>query len=197
LAFFFLRLLLVYLCCTRVQYVSPRTYHISEITINQHIKLHSQIGIHNTEPPHKPAQMHKLNKPIPHTQQSTQQMSEAYQKEITNRLTKTFLDIQLLRLVATEPMWGYKIKKTVETSFGVKLRHGALYPMLNYLEKEGFLTCQKQQQNGRARKVYTTTAKGKEYLEAYYSLLKEQIQTKTEPKAEASSTEKRKRKKPA
>jgi PadR family transcriptional regulator, regulatory protein PadR len=126
-------------------------------------------------------------------------MSEAYKKEITNRLTKTFLDIQLLRLVATEPMWGYKLKKTVETSFGVKLRHGALYPMLNYLEKEGFLTCQKQQQNGRARKVYTVTAKGKEYLEAYYNLLKEQMQINTEPEptTEANSTQKRKRKKPA
>jgi len=109
-------------------------------------------------------------------------MSEAYRKEITQRLTKTFLDIQLIRLVVSEPMWGYKIKKTVETTFGVKLRHGALYPMLNHLEKEGLVACQKEQQGGRARKVYTATAKGKEHLQIYYTLLKEQMKTKTELK---------------
>lgn len=102
-------------------------------------------------------------------------MEEAYKKEIIERLTKNLLDIQLLRLVEAEPMWGYKIKKTVEKDLGIKLRHGALYPMLNYLEKEGFMTSQRQQQTGRARKVYTITMKGKEYLASYYAVLNEQI----------------------
>jgi DNA-binding PadR family transcriptional regulator len=98
-----------------------------------------------------------------------------YQKEIIQRLTKNLLDIQLLRLVEAEPMWGYKIKKTVESTLGIKLRHGALYPMLNQLEKEGFLTSVRQQQSGRARKVYTATDKGKKYLESYRAVLKKQI----------------------
>ena len=74
-------------------------------------------------------------------------------------------------------MWGYKIKKEVETKFGVKLRHGALYPLLNSLEQKGFLTSQKQQQGGRTRKVYTITKKGKKYIETYHNILKEQILT--------------------
>ncbi|RLI16805.1 hypothetical protein DRO44_04890, partial [Candidatus Bathyarchaeota archaeon] len=86
---------------------------------------------------------------------------------------------QILKLINTEPMWGYKIKKEVETRFGVKLRHGALYPLLNSLEKKGFLTSQKQQQGGRTRKVYTITKKGKKYIETYHNILKEQIQNKT------------------
>jgi DNA-binding PadR family transcriptional regulator len=73
-------------------------------------------------------------------------------------------------------MWGYKIKKTVEKNLGIKLRHVALYPMLNYLEKEGFLTSQKQQQSGRARKVYSITEKGENYLASYYAVLHEQVQ---------------------
>ena len=73
-------------------------------------------------------------------------------------------------------MWGYRIKKQVETNFGVKLRHGALYPLLNALEQKGFLTSQKQQQGGRTRKVYTLTKKGKQYIETYDSILTEQIQ---------------------
>jgi DNA-binding PadR family transcriptional regulator len=73
-------------------------------------------------------------------------------------------------------MWGYKIKKQVEANYDVKLRHGALYPLLNALEQKGFLKSQKQQQGGRTRKVYAITKKGEEYIEAYNSILKEQIQ---------------------
>lgn len=73
-------------------------------------------------------------------------------------------------------MWGYKIKKVVEALFGVTLRHGALYPMLNRLETEGLLTSEKQKQGGRTRKVYTITRKGKQYIEAYAGILKEQLE---------------------
>jgi DNA-binding PadR family transcriptional regulator len=108
-------------------------------------------------------------------------MAETYRKEIVQRITKNLLGIQLLRLVQAQPLWGYRIKKKVETDFDIKLRHGALYPMLNSLERKGFLTSQKQQQGGRARKVYTITKDGKEYLQIYYSILREQIENeKTE-----------------
>jgi DNA-binding PadR family transcriptional regulator len=72
-------------------------------------------------------------------------------------------------------MWGYKIKKHMETNYEVKLRHGALYPLLNALEQKGYLKSQKQQQGGRTRKVYAITKKGEEYIEAYNTILKEQI----------------------
>jgi DNA-binding PadR family transcriptional regulator len=103
-------------------------------------------------------------------------LSEQFKKEIVQRITKNLLDIQILRLIQTQPMWGYKIKKQAETKFGVRLRHGALYPLLNALEQKSFLTSQKQQQGGRTRKVYTITKKGKQYVETYDDVLKEQIQ---------------------
>ncbi len=78
-------------------------------------------------------------------------------------------------MVKAQPLWGYKIKKQVEANFNVKLRHGALYPALNALEHNGFLESQKEQKDGRARKVYSITAKGKEYLQSYYSIVKEQL----------------------
>jgi DNA-binding PadR family transcriptional regulator len=105
-------------------------------------------------------------------------MAETYRKEIVQRITKNLLDIQLLRLIQAQPLWGYKIKKKVETDFHIKLRHGALYPMLNFLERKGFLTSQKQHQGGRARKVYTITKSGKEYLQSYFGILKEQLEGK-------------------
>ena len=103
-------------------------------------------------------------------------MTQNYKKEIVQRITRNLLDIQILRLLNTEPMWGYKIKKQVETNYEVKLRHGALYPLLKTLEQKGFLKSQKQQRGGRTRKVYTITEKGREYIETYDSVLKEQIQ---------------------
>jgi DNA-binding PadR family transcriptional regulator len=127
--------------------------------------------------------LHKLNKPKHEKVQDKPKtkgeiMIETYRKEIVQRITKNLLDIQLLRLVQAQPLWGYKIKKLVEIDFHIKLRHGALYPMLNFLERKGFLTSQKQHQGERTRKVYTITKNGKEYLQSYYTILKEQIEGK-------------------
>ncbi|MEJ5328214.1 MAG: PadR family transcriptional regulator [Candidatus Bathyarchaeia archaeon] len=105
-------------------------------------------------------------------------MAETYQQELVQRIIKNLLDIQLLRIVQTQPLWGYMIKKKIETTFKIKLRHGALYPTLNSLERKGFLKSQKQTHEGRARKIYTITDAGKEYLQNYYVILKEQLENK-------------------
>ena len=104
-------------------------------------------------------------------------MVEVYREELVQRITRNLLDIQLLQLIQAQPViWGYRIKKEVEENFHIKLRHGALYPMLNSLERRGFLTSKKQRQNGRARKVYTITEEGVKYLQAYYAIIKEQLE---------------------
>jgi PadR family transcriptional regulator PadR len=103
-------------------------------------------------------------------------LAETYQKEIARRIVKNLLDIQLLRMVQAQPLWGYKIKKKVEANFQIKLRHGALYPTLNSLERKGFLTSQRQTTGGRTRKVYTITRQGKDYLQSYHAILKDQIE---------------------
>jgi DNA-binding PadR family transcriptional regulator len=105
-------------------------------------------------------------------------MAETYRKELVQRMIKNLLDVQLLRMVQAQPLWGYMVKKKVETNFQIKLRHGALYPMLNSLERRGFLTSQKQTQGGRVRKVYTITKEGKECLQSYYDILNEQVEGK-------------------
>src|SRR4030066_2429864 len=142
--------------------------------------LTASIKKHNTAIP-IPLFLHNLNKQKHEqvqnrTRNEGKNMAETYREEIVQRITKSLLDIQLLRLVQAQPLWGYRIKKKVETDFQVKLRHGALYPMLNSLEKKGFLTSQKQQQSGRARKVYTITKEGRKFLQAYYTILREQLE---------------------
>lgn len=108
--------------------------------------------------------------------QSVKKVNETFKKGLVQRITRNLLDVQLLRLIQTQPMWGYKIKKQAEAKFDVKLRHGALYPLLNNLERQGFLTSNKQQQGGRTRKVYSITRKGQECITTYQHILKEQIQ---------------------
>ena len=102
-------------------------------------------------------------------------MTGTYRTELEQRIIKNLLDVQLLRMVQIQPLWGYKIKKNVEANFNMKLRHGALYPMLNKLERKGFLISERQTKGGRSRKVYNITKKGEEYLQSYYSILKNQL----------------------
>ena len=100
-------------------------------------------------------------------------MSETYRDEIVQHIIRNLLEVQLLRIVQTQPTWGYQIKKQVETQFKIKLRHGALYPTLKALETRGFLECKKQRKSGRARKVYVITGEGKDYLQTYRNIIME------------------------
>lgn len=102
-------------------------------------------------------------------------MTEDPKKQIVQRITRNFLDILVLRLIQAEPMWGYKIIKKTKKLFGIKLRHGALYPLLNNLEKDGYTKSEKTTIRGRVRKVYNITPKGTQLVDAYYDFLKDQL----------------------
>jgi PadR family transcriptional regulator PadR len=95
--------------------------------------------------------------------------------QIRRRFAKSFLDILILRLVNAEATWGYDIIKKTESEYNVKLRHGALYPMLNELENRGMIKSRKELQKGRARKVYQITEAGRQLLSAYYEFARQQI----------------------
>ena len=103
-------------------------------------------------------------------------MTEDPKKQFVQRITRNFLDILILRLIQTEPMWGYKIIKKTKQLFDIKLRHGALYPLLNSLETDGYVTSKKTTEGGRVRKVYKITPKGKELVAAYRDFLKQQLE---------------------
>jgi PadR family transcriptional regulator PadR len=102
-------------------------------------------------------------------------LTEDPKKQIVQRITRNFLDILVLRLIQAEPMWGYKIIKKTRRLFGIKLRHGALYPLLNSLEAEGYARSKKTTKEGRVRKVYQITPKGTQLINAYHEFLKEQL----------------------
>lgn len=103
------------------------------------------------------------------------QTDDNAERELKRRFVNEFLDLLILRLVNTQPAWGYKIIKKTEASYGVKLRHGALYPMLNTLESKGFITSRKDLYKGRVRKTYEITANGKKLLDIFDEFLRDHI----------------------
>jgi DNA-binding PadR family transcriptional regulator len=107
-----------------------------------------------------------------------QTLAEVFTAELERRFVKDFLDILILQLVQTQPTWGYKIIKKTEAKYGVKLRHGALYPLLNALETKGLITSRKELEKGRIRKIYEITPGGKKLLQTYQNFLKEQTSMK-------------------
>lgn len=105
----------------------------------------------------------------------TTQSAENLADQIKRRFSKSFLDILILQQIKAGPTWGYEIIKKTETQYQVKLRHGALYPMLNALESRGLVTSRRELQKGRARKVYEITESGNQQLEAYYNFMKQHV----------------------
>ena len=105
---------------------------------------------------------------------SIQESVEAYTSQLRKRFVKSFLDLLILRLIEAKPTWGYDIIKETRAQYDLNLRHGALYPTLNELEKKGLLNSTKKLQKGRVRRVYSITPMGKQVLQTSQDFLKQQ-----------------------
>ncbi len=81
-----------------------------------------------------------------------------------NSLYKGTLQNIILKLLAKEvKMYGYQItQRTKELTQGeLEMTEGALYPLLHKLEAEDMIKSEIQKINGRDRKYYLLTEKGK------------------------------------
>ena len=86
------------------------------------------------------------------------------QKEVQVKITKGLMDMIVLQLLKSEPMHGYQIITNIRKNFGVYLGPSTVYPMLNALEKKGYLTSEWNMNSERPRKVYTLTVDGQSIL---------------------------------
>jgi DNA-binding PadR family transcriptional regulator len=82
------------------------------------------------------------------------------QKEVQTKLTKGLLDLIILQFLETEPMHGYQIITTIRKSFGVYFGPSTIYPLLNTLERKGYVKSKWNMDNERPRKVYELTNDG-------------------------------------
>ena len=79
---------------------------------------------------------------------------------------KGHLDLLLLAAVQSLPAHGYAIAEMLRTrSAGAfELAEGTLYPALHRLERSGLLLSRWSEVNGRRRRVYQLTPKGRRAL---------------------------------
>src|SRR2546423_13929611 len=79
---------------------------------------------------------------------------------------KGHLDLLLLATVASQPAHGYALVEALrERSGGVfTLAEGTVYPALHRLERGGFLRSMWTRHDGRRRRVYAPTRKGRKAL---------------------------------
>ncbi|MDN4012832.1 PadR family transcriptional regulator [Chryseobacterium gambrini] len=81
-----------------------------------------------------------------------------------NSLYKGTLQNIILKLLAKEvKMYGYQITQRAKelTQGELEMTEGALYPLLHKLEAKGMILSEIQKINGRDRKYYLLTEKGK------------------------------------
>ena len=86
------------------------------------------------------------------------------QKEVSTKLTKGLLDLIILQFVSTQPMHGYQIITKVRKNFGVYFGPSTVYPLLNTLEKKGFVKSEWNMNSERPRKIYSLTNNGQNML---------------------------------
>jgi PadR family transcriptional regulator PadR len=86
------------------------------------------------------------------------------QKEVSNKLMKGLLDLIILQFLSAQPMHGYQVIMKIRKSFGVYFGPSTVYPLLNTLEKKGFVNSVWNMNSDRPRKVYSLTTNGQNML---------------------------------
>ncbi len=85
-----------------------------------------------------------------------------------------FIKIHILYHAAREPIFGVDITEEL-ARHGYSISPGTLYPTLHRLAKEGYLEGNSKVVNGRVRKYYQATAKGKLMLERSKKKIRELV----------------------
>ncbi len=96
----------------------------------------------------------------------------------SNKIIKGSLRTVILQLLLNNgKMYGYEITRAVkEGSKGkTKITEAALYPTLHKLEEAEFLSVKEQTVDGRVRKYYQLTRKGRKEADTELEILKEAI----------------------
>jgi len=81
----------------------------------------------------------------------------------SKELLKGTLTVIILKLLSErDRMYGYEIFQQVkqQSNGAILLKDGSLYPALQKLAKEGLVSFEEEQVNGRTRKYYAITKKG-------------------------------------
>jgi PadR family transcriptional regulator PadR len=85
-------------------------------------------------------------------------------KEVQVKLMKGLLDLIVLQFLSSQPMHGYQVITRIRKTFGVYFGPSTIYPLLNVLEKKGYVKSEWNMNSERPRKVYKLTNEGQSLL---------------------------------
>src|SRR6266436_5054016 len=90
--------------------------------------------------------------------------------DIDRELLKGSISLLLLNLLSRGELYGYEIiqEASRRSANAFEFKEGTLYPALHQLERKGHIKAEgRTGQNGRERKYYSLTAKGKKAAQQY------------------------------
>lgn len=82
------------------------------------------------------------------------------------QLGSVLLDACVLAVVMREDTYGYKLTQEVKQIMDVS--ESTLYPVLRRLQKDGYLRTYDKTFQGRNRRYYTVTEKGRKQFQQFY-----------------------------
>lgn len=97
-------------------------------------------------------------------------------EKLRTRFVRSFLDAVILRMLADEPLWGYRMMTILSESHGVEVGPPVIYPLLNSMESDGLIEGSEVYVGKRRRKMYSATQKGFEYLKCLEKILSEVVE---------------------
>ena len=87
------------------------------------------------------------------------------------QMKKGLLEICVLSAIRDDESYGYKIVSELEPY--IKISESTLYPILRRLENGGAVTTHSEEYNGRLRKYYRITARGRAKIAEFISDMEE------------------------
>jgi len=92
-----------------------------------------------------------------------------YVESFESELLRGISTVAILQIIKQHPhsgLYGYQIIKNLETETKnlLVVEEGTIYPLLRKMEKDGVLTSQKREIDGRVRKYYQLTEEGRKLL---------------------------------
>ncbi|MGB9719681.1 MAG: PadR family transcriptional regulator [Candidatus Anstonellales archaeon] len=81
-------------------------------------------------------------------------------------MIKKFLAVFILWMLKKKEMYGYEIIKTLQNEGMHRATPSNVYPILNNMEKKGYVKVAEKMEGKRRKKYYKASAKGKATLKA-------------------------------
>lgn len=93
-------------------------------------------------------------------------MESEFTANWTTQLRKGLLELCVLNILRDRRLYGYDIVKQLGNLDGLMISEGTVYPLLNRLKRENFVTTTiEESPDGPARKYYELTPAGRRQLE--------------------------------